>query len=123
MMADHRVSGTDADRHQDISHDGSSGFGDNAYPKLPWTRLFTFAALLVFAAVTLAWWGFLIGVVDLACDLGDRHVRALIGSRCLRGVNAGAASPTGQQVEDVIYNMVRARQGRSNRLPTNEDGA
>jgi hypothetical protein len=29
------------------------------YPKLPWTRLFAFAALLVFGAVTLAWWGFL----------------------------------------------------------------
>jgi hypothetical protein len=29
------------------------------YPKLPWTRLFAFAALLVFAAVTLAWWGVL----------------------------------------------------------------
>jgi hypothetical protein len=27
------------------------------YPKL--ARLFTFAALLVFGAVTLAWWGFL----------------------------------------------------------------
>jgi hypothetical protein len=27
--------------------------------KLPWTRLFAFAALLFFAAVTLAWWGFL----------------------------------------------------------------
>jgi hypothetical protein len=28
-------------------------------PTLPWARLFPFAALLVFAAVTLAWWGFL----------------------------------------------------------------
>jgi hypothetical protein len=29
------------------------------YPRLLWTRLFAFAALLVFGAVTLAWWGFL----------------------------------------------------------------
>jgi hypothetical protein len=29
------------------------------YPKLPWTRLFAFATLLVFAAVTFAWWGVL----------------------------------------------------------------
>ena len=28
-------------------------------PTLPWARLFPFATLLVFAAVTLAWWGFL----------------------------------------------------------------
>jgi hypothetical protein len=27
---DDRVSGTDADRHDDISHSGSSGFGGNA---------------------------------------------------------------------------------------------
>jgi len=30
MLAGDRVSGTDADRHEDISHNGSSGFGDNA---------------------------------------------------------------------------------------------
>src|SRR5262245_29128472 len=29
------------------------------YPKLPWSRLFALAALLVFGAVTLALWGFL----------------------------------------------------------------
>jgi hypothetical protein len=28
-------------------------------PTLPWARLFPFAALLVLAAVTFAWWGFL----------------------------------------------------------------
>jgi hypothetical protein len=28
-------------------------------PTLPWARLFPFAALLVFACVTFAWWGFL----------------------------------------------------------------
>jgi len=28
-------------------------------PTLPWPRLFPFAALLVFACVTFAWWGFL----------------------------------------------------------------
>jgi hypothetical protein len=28
-------------------------------PTLPWARLFPFAALLVFVAVTLAWWGLL----------------------------------------------------------------
>jgi len=28
-------------------------------PTLPWARLFPFAALLVFATVTFAWWGFL----------------------------------------------------------------
>jgi len=28
-------------------------------PTLPWTRLFTFAALLVLGAVAFAWWGFL----------------------------------------------------------------
>ncbi len=33
--------------------------GLTKYPKLPWTGLFAFAALLVFVAVTLAWWGFL----------------------------------------------------------------
>jgi len=27
MLADDRVSGTDADRHEDISRNGSSGFG------------------------------------------------------------------------------------------------
>ena len=27
MVADDRVSGTDADRHEDISRNGSSGFG------------------------------------------------------------------------------------------------
>jgi hypothetical protein len=27
-------------------------------PTLPWARLLVFAALLVFVAVTLAWWGF-----------------------------------------------------------------
>ena len=30
MLAGDRVSGTDADRHEDISHNGSSGFGDDA---------------------------------------------------------------------------------------------
>jgi hypothetical protein len=30
MLAGDRVFGTDADRHEDISHNGSSGFGDNA---------------------------------------------------------------------------------------------
>src|SRR5215510_2892359 len=30
MLAGDRVSGTDADRHEDISHNVSSGFGDNA---------------------------------------------------------------------------------------------
>src|SRR5262249_60455834 len=39
------------------------------YPKLPWARLFPFAALLVFAAVTFAWCGFF-GLAYLACDLG-----------------------------------------------------
>ena len=29
MVADDRVSGTDADRHDDISRNGSSGFGGN----------------------------------------------------------------------------------------------
>ena len=29
MLAGDRVSGTDADRHEDISHNGSSGFGGN----------------------------------------------------------------------------------------------
>ena len=29
------------------------------FPTLPWARLFPFATLLVFAAVTLAWWWFL----------------------------------------------------------------
>ena len=29
MLAGDRVSGTDADRHEDISHNGRSGFGDN----------------------------------------------------------------------------------------------
>jgi hypothetical protein len=38
-------------------------------PTLPWARLFPFAALLVFAGVTLAWWG-VFGVANLACDLG-----------------------------------------------------
>jgi hypothetical protein len=28
MLAGDRVSGADADRHEDISHNGSSGFGD-----------------------------------------------------------------------------------------------
>jgi hypothetical protein len=37
----------------------SQGRREIKYPKLPWTRLFAFAALLVFGAVTLAWWGFL----------------------------------------------------------------
>jgi hypothetical protein len=45
-------------------------------PSLPWARLFAFAALLVFGAVALAWWGFF-GVANLACDLGDRHTRRL----------------------------------------------
>ena len=54
MLADDRVSGTDADRHEDISLNGGSGFGDSA-----WIRLFAFAILLVFGAVTLAWWGLL----------------------------------------------------------------
>ena len=31
----------------------------SAIPTLPWVRLFPFAALLVLAAVTFAWWGFL----------------------------------------------------------------
>jgi hypothetical protein len=31
----------------------------SAIPTLPWARLFPFAALLVVAAVTFAWWGFL----------------------------------------------------------------
>ena len=31
----------------------------SAIPTLPWARLFPFAALLVLAAVTLAWWWFL----------------------------------------------------------------
>ena len=70
MLADDRVSGTDADRHEDISHKGSSGSGDSA-----WTRLFAFAALLVLGAVTIAWWGF--GVANLVCDLGDRRMRSL----------------------------------------------
>jgi len=30
MVADDRVSGTDADRHDDISRNGSFGFGDDA---------------------------------------------------------------------------------------------
>jgi hypothetical protein len=30
MLAGDRVSGTDADRHEDISHNGNSGFGGNA---------------------------------------------------------------------------------------------
>src|SRR5262249_61732499 len=30
VVADDRVSGTDADRHEDISHNGSSGFGGSA---------------------------------------------------------------------------------------------
>jgi len=30
MLAGDRVSGTDADRHEDISHNGNSGFGDDA---------------------------------------------------------------------------------------------
>ena len=30
MLAGDRVSGTDADRYDDISHNGSSGFGGNA---------------------------------------------------------------------------------------------
>ena len=30
MLAGDRVSRTDADRHEDISHNGNSGFGDNA---------------------------------------------------------------------------------------------
>ena len=30
MLADDRVSGTDADRHEDSSHNGSTWFGDNA---------------------------------------------------------------------------------------------
>jgi hypothetical protein len=34
-------------------------------------RLFAFAALLIFGAVTLAWWGFF-GVADLASDLGTQ---------------------------------------------------
>jgi hypothetical protein len=52
MLADDRVSGTDA--HENISHNGSSGSGDSA-----WTRLFAYVTLLVLVAVTLAWWGFL----------------------------------------------------------------
>jgi hypothetical protein len=31
----------------------------SAIPTLPWARLFPFAALLVVAAATFAWWGFL----------------------------------------------------------------
>jgi hypothetical protein len=31
MLAGDRVSGTDANRHEDISHNGSSGFGDDTY--------------------------------------------------------------------------------------------
>ena len=30
MLADDRFCGTDADRHEDISHNGNSRFGDNA---------------------------------------------------------------------------------------------
>jgi hypothetical protein len=45
--------------------------------KLPWARLFAYTALLVFGAATLAWLG-VFGVANLACDLGDRRVRALI---------------------------------------------
>jgi hypothetical protein len=30
MLVGDRVSGTDADRHEDISHNGNSGFGDDA---------------------------------------------------------------------------------------------
>jgi hypothetical protein len=47
------------------------------HPKL--ARLFTFAALLVFGAVTLAWWGFL-AWLNLAYDLGDRRVRPQSGA-------------------------------------------
>ena len=36
-----------------------AGGGLIKYPKLPWARVFAFAALLVFGAATLAWWGFL----------------------------------------------------------------
>jgi hypothetical protein len=36
-------------------------------------RLFAYTVLLVFAAVTLAWWGGS-SVANLACDLGDRRV-------------------------------------------------
>ena len=32
-------------------------------PTLPWARIFPFAVLLVFGAVTLAWWGFLAWLV------------------------------------------------------------
>jgi hypothetical protein len=38
-------------------------------------RLFAYTVLLVFAAVTLAWWR-VFGVANLACDLGDRRVRS-----------------------------------------------
>jgi hypothetical protein len=31
----------------------------SAIPTLPWSRLFPFAALLVIAVLTFAWWGFL----------------------------------------------------------------
>jgi hypothetical protein len=36
-----------------------AGGGVIKYPKLPWARIFHFAVFLVFATVTLAWWGFL----------------------------------------------------------------
>ena len=32
-------------------------------PTLPWARIFPFAVLLVFGAVTLAWWGFLVWLI------------------------------------------------------------
>jgi hypothetical protein len=63
-----------------------AGGGLIKYPKLHWARLFAFAALLVFGAVTLAWCWFLAWLIwHVILGTGARaQARTTSCSRCLR---------------------------------------
>jgi hypothetical protein len=65
-------------------------------------RLFVFAALVVFGAVSLAW-GFF-DVANLACDLGDRRVPSCYGSRALRW-SAGQPLQCAGSCRHTIYRL------------------
>jgi hypothetical protein len=56
MVADDRVSGTDADRHDDISRNGSSGFGGIADSAERLSRVLINAQIAAPPGGLLGWW-------------------------------------------------------------------
>jgi hypothetical protein len=91
MLAGDRVSGTDADRHEDISRNGNSGFGDNAdSAETADLRPCTFTNAQIVEVITLTLrlrhhWHFVTGTSAYGCPKNDalRIIDAgLLYTRC-----------------------------------------